>query len=97
MIQCNYKVITRKVRVMLADVVKIGNSKGIRIPTYILKECLINDKVQMEVVDGKIIITPVLRPRKNWAQKFIEMRQNGDDELIIDVAVDAEMEDYEWK
>lgn len=76
---------------------KIGNSKGIRIPAYILKECMINDRVQLDVVDGKIIITPIQCPRKNWSEKFREMRQNGDDELLIDEAVDADLEDSEWK
>jgi|LSQX01.2.fsa_nt_gb antitoxin MazE len=82
---------------MFVDVVKIGNSKGIRIPAYILKECMINDQVQIDIVDGKIIITPVQSPRKDWAQKFKDMHKNGDDELLIDEIVDVDTEDLEWK
>jgi antitoxin MazE len=81
---------------MLADVVKIGNSKGIRIPAVFLKDCQITDKVDMEVQDGRIIIVPVSKPRKNWDEKFKEMRKNGDDKLIIDDTLDAALEDWKW-
>ena len=82
---------------MQTDVVKIGNSKGIRIPAIILKECKIANKVEMEVQDGKIIIIPVSNPRKNWGDQFKEMRKNGDDKLLIDDTSDINLEDWEWK
>jgi antitoxin MazE len=82
---------------MLTDVVKIGNSKGIRIPAVILKECQIADKVEMEVRDGKIIIFPVAKPRKNWSEQFKEMSKKGDDKLLTDDTLDANLEDWEWK
>ena len=96
MIICNYKVIT-EVIIMLTDVVRIGNSKGIRIPSYILKECNIYDKVEMEIVDGKIVILPLKKLRENWSEKFAEMHKNGDDELLIDENVDVDLGDWEWK
>jgi len=82
---------------MLTDVVKIGNSKGIRIPAVILKECQIADKVEMEVQDGRIIIIPFSKPRKNWSEQFKEMRKEGDDKLLIDANLDSDLEDWEWK
>lgn len=82
---------------MLADVIRIGNSKGIRIPAYILKKCNITDKVEMEVKDGKILIVPIEKPRKNWDERFKEMHKNGDDKLIIDENLDVSLEDWEWK
>ncbi len=82
---------------MQTDVVKIGNSKGIRIPAIILKECQIADKVEMEVHDGKIIIVPISNPRKNWSEQFKEMRKKGADKLLIDDTLDANLEDWEWK
>lgn len=82
---------------MLSDVVRIGNSKGIRIPVQILKECSIKDKIHLEVQDGKIIITPVNNPRENWDAEFKLMHENGDDKLIIDDILDDDMEDWEWQ
>ena len=52
---------------MLLDVVQIGNSKGIRIPKAILKQCQIEDQVDLEVEDGKIILEARKKtPRKGW-------------------------------
>ncbi len=81
---------------MITDIVKIGNSKGIRIPAYILKECNINDKIELEIQDGKIIITPIKHPRKDWETAFKKMHANGDDRLIIDDDIDSHLEDWKW-
>ena len=44
---------------MEIDVIKIGNSKGIRLPMAILKQCGIESKVELEIEDNCIIIKPV--------------------------------------
>ena len=81
---------------MLADIVRIGNSKGIRIPAYILKECNITDKVEMEVQDGKIVIFPIEKPREKWDEKYKMMHENGDDILFVAENVDEDFEGWEW-
>jgi len=81
---------------MRAKVIRIGNSKGIRIPAYILKECNIKEKIRLEVKDSKIIITPMDKPRKNWDKKFKEMKNNREDKLIISDNVGLDAEDWEW-
>ena len=81
---------------MRTDVIKIGNSKGIRIPAVILKECNIADKIELEVQDGKIIIKPIESPRKNWDNEFKKMHYNGEDKLIIDDSFDLDTEEWEW-
>lgn len=81
---------------MYIDIVKIGNSKGIRLPTYVLKECNIKDQVEIEVVDGKIVIQAVDVPRKNWDQKFETMHEREDDVLLIHEELDMYAEDWKW-
>ncbi|MDI6707312.1 MAG: AbrB/MazE/SpoVT family DNA-binding domain-containing protein [Firmicutes bacterium] len=81
---------------MKTEIIKIGNSKGIRIPAYILKECNIAEKIELEVKDGQIIITPVDEPRKGWGKKFECMKNNGDDKLFISEDVGLDAEDWEW-
>ncbi|GAH76797.1 unnamed protein product, partial [marine sediment metagenome] len=46
---------------MLINIVPIGNSKGIRIPKAILDQCDIENEVDLEVENGKIIIEPIKR------------------------------------
>ena len=81
---------------MLAEVIRIGNSRGIRLPAYIINECNITDKVEMEVKDGKIILIPVTQPRKEWEEQFKEMHENLDDTLLIDDSLDTDLEGWEW-
>ena len=42
---------------MEANIVKIGNSKGIRIPKTLLTQTKLSGKVKMEIKDGGIFIS----------------------------------------
>ena len=82
---------------MQLDVVQIGNSKGIRIPKAILKQCQIEDQVDLEVEDGKIILVARKKtPRRGWEKAFKAMATNQDDALLIDDNLDVAMDDWEW-
>ena len=81
---------------MILDIVKIGNSQGIRIPKNILEECGISEQIDIEVKIHSILIKPV-NPRKNWAESFKKMRENEDDKMLIDDNIDLENEDGEWE
>ncbi|MEE9307440.1 MAG: AbrB/MazE/SpoVT family DNA-binding domain-containing protein [Spirochaetia bacterium] len=82
---------------MLINIVPIGNSKGIRIPKAILDQCDIENEVDLEVKNGKIIIEPIKRiPRNGWTESFIQMAKTGEDQLLFEDAIDLEMEAWEW-
>ena len=82
---------------MQLDVVQIGNSKGIRIPKAILKQCQIEDQVDLEVEGGRIILEARKKiPRKGWDKAFRVMAENQDDTLLIDDTIDVEVDDWEW-
>jgi antitoxin MazE len=81
---------------MEVSVVKIGNSRGIRLSKTIIERYNIRDTVEMILDKGHIIIKPLSRPRKGWDKAFIEMHANGDDKLIIpDIFEEENLE--EWK
>ena len=75
---------------MQMDIVKIGNSKGIRLPLAVLKQCGIDSKVELEIKDNCIIIKPVIAPRQGWAEAFELMHKNNDDSLLISEEIDNE-------
>lgn len=82
---------------MKASIVSIGNSKGIRIPKTILKECNIEKEVALEVKDKNIIIKPIKKDvREGWEQSFKNMKENKEDQLIIDDGIDLDMAGWEW-
>jgi antitoxin MazE len=68
---------------MKVKIVKIGNSKGIRIPKVLLRQTGIDDEVNLEVKDDQIILRPLKESvRKGWNYSFRKMADEGDDELI---------------
>lgn len=68
---------------MQISVVKIGNSKGIRLAKNILEKYDIQDKVEVVFKEGFFIIKPIKKVREGWETSFKEMAKNGDDELLI--------------
>jgi len=82
---------------MLINLIKIGNSKGIRIPSYIIKECNIKDKIELEIAENTITIRAVENPRADWESGFQKMHKNKDDKLVIDEEIDINAGDWEWK
>lgn len=87
---CNYIVITMKL-----SVVKIGNSKGIRIPKAVLEECHIEDEVDLLINNNKLIVVPLKsKPREGWEKQFKTMSSNKDDKLLIPDSID--LSDWEW-
>ena len=69
---------------METRIIKIGNSKGLRLSKTILDKYQIKEKVELILEEGQIVLRPIESPRKNWEDKFKEMAKNGDDELLID-------------
>jgi len=81
---------------MEVNVIKIGNSRGIRLSKTLLERYNIRDTVDLILEKGQIIIKPLSRPRKGWDKAFMEMNANGDDKLLIsDIFEDENIE--EWK
>ena len=78
---------------MEISVIKIGNSKGIRLTKYILERYNIKDKVDLIFERGRIIMKSIRKPREGWAEAFKQMHKNGDDKLLIeDVFEDENLE-----
>lgn len=81
---------------MEISVIKIGNSKGIRLSKTLLDKYDIKDSVDLIMDDGQIILKPISKPRKGWEKAFEKMAKNGDDELLIDDGFDDDTLE-EWK
>jgi len=83
---------------MKSKIVKIGNSRGIRIPRLFLDQTGLGDEVDIVVVDDQIVIKSAKTPRQGWAEQFQEMARQGDDSLLIDELgmTDWDEEEWEW-
>lgn len=84
---------------MKTRIVRIGNSRGIRIPKSLLEQSGLGEEVYLEVENGRIVICAADPPRRGWEQAFRAMSEHGDDVLLDAAAPPASMwdeEDWEW-
>lgn len=80
---------------MEASIIKIGNSKGLRLSKTILEKYNITDKVELILEKEQIILKPISEPRKNWESAFKSMHKNNDDKLLInDVFEDENLDEW---
>ena len=77
------------------NIIRIGNSQGIRLPKTVLQQCGLKDEVELEIESDQIIIKSVKNPRQGWAEAFQKMSKKQDDTLI-DVEVQNEWDKKEW-
>lgn len=81
---------------METAIIKIGNSKGLRLSKSILEKYNINERVEIILEEGRIILKPIENPRKNWETAFKKMHLENDDQLLMDDVFDNETFE-EWK
>jgi len=82
---------------MKAKVIKIGNSKGIRIPKPMLQECGLGEEVELVVKEDKIIIYPINKVRGGWEETYKKMADIGDDDLIDQANIQTAWDEDEWE
>ena len=80
-----------------SKVVKIGNSRGIRIPRTVLEQAGLTDEVEMTVEGNKLIIQAFRHPRQDWEVRFIDMANRSDDQLLDETSsTQWDEEDWTW-
>ena len=63
-------------------IVKIGNSRGVRIPKLLLEQAGFIEEVEIVVDNDQLILRPVAGPRAGWDEAFRRMAAAGDDKLL---------------
>ncbi len=80
-----------------AHVVRIGNSKGIRIPQNLLRESQLGYEVDLEAKPGMLIVRASKGPRAGWEEAFDRMSANRDDELLDNGGAETDWDRKHWK
>ena len=81
---------------MKAELIKIGNSQGIRIPKPIIDQCGLKKTVNIEVRDNSLIISPVQKHRRGWNKAFASIHEHNDDPLLDADVITSDFDDNEW-
>jgi antitoxin MazE len=81
-----------------AKLVAIGNSRGVRIPKAMIEQVGLADEVELEVVDGAIVIRRKRRPREGWAEAAKLLAERGEElpPEILDMTETEWMRDH-WR
>lgn len=81
---------------MRANIVQIGNSRGLRIPKPLLEQTGLRDEVEIEVRGEQLVIRAANAPRAGWAEAFAKMGECGRDALL-DPETSTEWDESEWR
>jgi antitoxin MazE len=79
-------------------IVRIGNSRGIRVPKALLEQAQLPEEVELQAEPGRLVVRALRRTRAGWAEAAASTHQQGDDRLL-DPAVPTrfDAEDWEWR
>lgn len=82
-----------------AKIIPIGNSQGIRIPKPLLEQSGIQSGVELEVVEGRIVIHPLNGSRNGWEDAFKTLADEGSDQLLDEDLTGTtafDQDEWEW-
>jgi antitoxin MazE len=81
---------------MRARIVRVGNSRGVRLPKPLLEQAGLGDEVEIQAEPGRIIIKSARPPRSGWAEAARTMAERGD-HVLFDEPTPTEFDEVEWK
>jgi antitoxin MazE len=79
------------------DLVRIGNSRGIRIPKPLIEHCGFGDEVDLRVENQSIIISPERSSRAGWEEQFRVAGTSENDEMLLESVGFHEFDRKEWR
>jgi antitoxin MazE len=81
---------------MKTRLIRIGNSRGIRLPKPLIAQAGLTDEVELHFRDGAIVIERASTPRAGWAQAAGEMHERDEDFLLNPPAA-THFDEKEWE
>lgn len=81
---------------MKTRLVRIGNSRGVRLPKPLIAQAGLTDEVRLRLRDGGILIESSTPPRAGWAEAALAMRERDEDSLI-DPPAATHFDETEWE
>lgn len=84
--------------IVKTNVVKIGNSQGVRIPKLLLEQIGLFGEVEMEVASDHLVLRRARRPREGWEEHFKQIAEEGEDKLLdAEFLAPTQWDEKEWE
>ena len=82
---------------MKARLVRIGNSRGVRLPKPLIQQAGLTEDVELQVSEGQIVISRVSSPREGWAEAARKLTMRKEDELLDGtIATCFDRDEWTW-
>jgi antitoxin MazE len=82
---------------MRVALVRIGNSRGIRIPKPLIEQFGFGGTVELHAEGQRLVITRCRRPREGWKETFAAAGASTHDPLLLASLPPNEFDIEEWK
>ena len=83
---------------MKTRIVRIGNSRGVRIPKPLLDQVGLEDEVELRLLEDGIVIKAVGTRRAGWAEAARLAHEQGDDGLLDELtSTQFDKTEWEWR
>jgi antitoxin MazE len=83
---------------MKTRIVRIGNSRGVRIPKPLIEQAKLGEEVELRVVESGLLVKPASAPRSGWADAARQLHERGEDGLLDETSPTLFDEtEWEWR
>ena len=82
---------------MKTELIRIGNSRGIRIPKPLIEQCGLQHTVELRVVDDHLVVSTPRFPRRGWDKAFQQAGLFDRDELLLESLSANAFDREEWR
>jgi antitoxin MazE len=79
---------------MKTKLVRIGNSRGIRLPKVLIEQAGLEEDVQLELQGSTVVIRPLASARAGWAEAAATLAATEDG--LLDPVAATEFDRREW-
>ena len=82
---------------MKLPLVRIGNSRGIRLPKALIEQYGFGESVEVRAERDGLFITSARHPREGWAEAFAASGPSTNDELLLEgFSNKFDNDEWEW-
>jgi antitoxin MazE len=78
-------------------IVKIGNSRGVRLPRVLLEQVALGEDVEVAAVRDYLVIRSARQPRAGWAERFEQLLAQKPAEAQLDKITPTRWDEEEWE
>jgi antitoxin MazE len=81
---------------MKTRLVRMGNSRGVRLPKALIDQAGLTDEVELELHGNTIVIAAQKSPRSGWAEAARRLRAEAGD-VLLDAPTPTKFDEAEWQ